>query len=167
MAIKRERKCIVQFEQNITPRKVPPRLQGLARRIACSALTQTLTDIEAEAKRIEHGASRIPSLNRFSERKRTGAVAGPEEGKGQDIDADDQAHRQRNCHKHAEMAAAPAGSISAASYSRSASRRAKGTCVRASSAADALPAVCQMAGPCRPVQETGLWHASLANRICI
>ena len=69
-ASKTERKCLVVFEQNVLPKGVPPRLKGLARRIAASAMKRTLDDIDDEAQRIHKGESRIPSLNHFAHTKK-------------------------------------------------------------------------------------------------
>ena len=164
MTAKRERRCLVVFEQKITPKGVPPRLRGLARRICASSLKQTLDDIDNEAARIERGNSRIPELNRFSAH----AALRPEPAKHRnapEVDLEQPEKRQRRGrggqeHSSPGGAAVPAaektGSLSAAA-GRAQGRGPFALGARAMGALQRLQRSNAEAG--------GLWKASLANSV--
>jgi hypothetical protein len=158
LAGKRERRSLVVFEQSVTPKGVPPRLRGLARRIAAGAMKTTLDDLDAEAARIQKGQSRLPDLNRFAERSQAQASRG---GAHSDQHGhtckDSKQHQKAYCKAGRDnpVAASSAGSLTAAA-SRS---RGIGLFALGSRTWQDLQRCC--------AEGSGLWQASLANRVVL
>lgn len=66
MLASKQHRCLIEFEQKVQPRSIPPALSGLGRRIAANAMKTTLEDVDREAALIEQGRSTIPDLDRFA-----------------------------------------------------------------------------------------------------
>eukprot|EP01025_Chloroclados_australasicus_P027387 TRINITY_DN27172_c0_g2_i1.p1 TRINITY_DN27172_c0_g2~~TRINITY_DN27172_c0_g2_i1.p1 ORF type:complete len:283 (-),score=33.72 TRINITY_DN27172_c0_g2_i1:62-910(-) len=69
---------LLELDQKVQPKSVPPPLRGMVRRIAANSIKQVLEDIETEAEKIRKGEATIPELNRFSKRLRNGEAHAPQ-----------------------------------------------------------------------------------------
>lgn len=65
MQAARKPECLIEFEQQIQPKGVPKALKGLTRRIAAQSLSDTLHDIDCEARRIRRGKPRLAELAKY------------------------------------------------------------------------------------------------------